>query len=973
MTGLQSISRRQLEEEAQHVIGGTSFKFVTEPSINEVKQDVILALKQFSNSVRLWDFNKNRKNPQQPTIQNENEPLQQTIDNGLGTKLRPNNGHYHENTYLPVSKNVDAFLYELQTELLDVLDDRTKIDKRRPSNKETKVNNFLNLLAKREDIVAVPTDKTNSITLMDVKKYKSLVEGHLDKDATPTNNEHLVELHKEASQLLSDSKDIISANEHNYIKSTIMKRDIPTIKLLSKDHKKMKDGNYPTRLVVPAKNYTAGFPHVGYKGIKNIMDRNNINYSRKTIVQASHLKEQLEDLNIRNSTHTIVSMDIEVMYPSVSYNMVKTAVNYFLKDCPEEDLVLALRCLDMIKFGMSNTLITFGGKYYEYGKTADIEGKGLTIGGYESAWLADLVAAYILERSQQLFDEAEYDGIYRDDGLVVLKGKKSTAWIEDWLINKFQKKVNEVLGSDKLQFTMVIWDADNIQQPPADDDKIDIIQENTFPYLDMEFYWRGDELNTRVHIKENQKIKYLNKDSAHTNATFNSIPSGVERRLTILTSITPENKDTSLDMLYPIHYEALTTAHLIKPNYKAPTLQESYTNLQQASNNTDNDDSSIGSTSSDDSLQRKHKKERDRRRSIYFVVGYSKIWGSPISSRIKRLALKYGLKGLRFKMAYKKFTNLGEKLNGDLNKKLMKGIVDLNKIDRPCNCNVKTLLADGRCMYDGDCRKSIVVYEHQCLITGKSYIGKTQQHHKQRVSIEHFADVWKVIQTGRAKYGNKWTGSGGYAGADSFAKHFANLCRDCNNRNEVNAKMKEISAPRILWQGDPIQCMKSACTANCKLCMVERIEILHRMRTDKSKVINDNSDIFAPCKCKSKFHKFSHNDPTLTTRKTQKKVPTSTRHSKQKRSRFSFGSNSPLSKQSPVLCSPCSTKSASTTKTPVTPEPASPVDAGFLIDMNLFPGPENEAPNYVPITQLTNLQRDQLVSYERLENRVYDV
>ena len=121
MTGLQSISRRQLEEEAQHVIGGTSFKFVTEPSINEVKQDVILALKQFSNSVRLWDFNKNRKNPQQPTIQNENEPLQQTIDNGLGTKLRPNNGYYHENTYLPVSKNVDAFLYELQTELLDVL------------------------------------------------------------------------------------------------------------------------------------------------------------------------------------------------------------------------------------------------------------------------------------------------------------------------------------------------------------------------------------------------------------------------------------------------------------------------------------------------------------------------------------------------------------------------------------------------------------------------------------------------------------------------------------------------------------------------------------------------------------------------------------------------------------------------------------------------------------------------------------
>ena len=41
---------------------------------------------------------------------------------------------------------------------------------------------------------------------------------------------------------------------------------------------------------------------------------------------------------------------------------------------------------------MGNTILTFLEKYYEYGAQDDIMEKGLTIRGYESAWLADLVA-----------------------------------------------------------------------------------------------------------------------------------------------------------------------------------------------------------------------------------------------------------------------------------------------------------------------------------------------------------------------------------------------------------------------------------------------------------------------------------------------------------------------------------------------------------------------------------------------------
>ena len=41
---------------------------------------------------------------------------------------------------------------------------------------------------------------------------------------------------------------------------------------------------------------------------------------------------------------------------------------------------------------MSSTLLTFGGKYFEYGEKG-IKTKGLAIDGYESAFLEDLVAS----------------------------------------------------------------------------------------------------------------------------------------------------------------------------------------------------------------------------------------------------------------------------------------------------------------------------------------------------------------------------------------------------------------------------------------------------------------------------------------------------------------------------------------------------------------------------------------------------
>ena len=137
---------------------------------------------------------------------------------------------------------------------------------------------------------------------------------------------------------------------------TISKCAVPTIQLLIKDHKKGKEknGNYLTRLVVPAKNFTAAFPHVGQQGIKKILDRNKIDHSRKSIIQASDLKQQLENLNIRKSKHTVISIDAEKMYPSIKFGQIQKAVNYFLRKALKEEKEKAKKCLDLVKFGLAN-------------------------------------------------------------------------------------------------------------------------------------------------------------------------------------------------------------------------------------------------------------------------------------------------------------------------------------------------------------------------------------------------------------------------------------------------------------------------------------------------------------------------------------------------------------------------------------------------------------------------------------------
>ena len=167
-------------------------------------------------------------------------------------------------------------------------------------------------------------------------------------------------------------------------------------------------------------------------------------YSRVSIVQASCIKERHEELEVNRDEFTIASVDAINMYPSMKLSTIKKSLRFFaIKHTTATKKTINL-CLELIRFGMSSTLTSFDGDYYEY-NSGKKEEQGLAIGGYELAFFANLVASYLFEKFKAILNPTTYHGIYHYYSLVVFKGNKSVNEIKYWL-EEFQQTVNIAAG-----------------------------------------------------------------------------------------------------------------------------------------------------------------------------------------------------------------------------------------------------------------------------------------------------------------------------------------------------------------------------------------------------------------------------------------------------------------------------------------------------------------------------------------------
>ena len=144
---------------------------------------------------------------------------------------------------------------------------------------------------KKSGLFCVPTDKTNSSRVNQVDKYKRCVFDHLLKASNLALCPELIVLFEDTKRLLRKVKVYFSVQERKFVRQSLATRSIPYPNLLIKYHKTInKKGKLPTRLVIPAKTFTATFSKIGYLGIKKILDKAKVKYSHVSIIQASDLK-----------------------------------------------------------------------------------------------------------------------------------------------------------------------------------------------------------------------------------------------------------------------------------------------------------------------------------------------------------------------------------------------------------------------------------------------------------------------------------------------------------------------------------------------------------------------------------------------------------------------------------------------------------------------------------------------------------
>jgi hypothetical protein len=674
-------------------------------------------------------------------------------------------------------------------------------------------------------VVVVPTDKTNSFRVISTEDYTRFMNEHLATSSVEVPRKRILEIHLQAQQefecLLNDG--LLNENELRFIEENLKGKAIPTPSLLIKDHKKpLEDGNFPTRLVIPADNFTSAFPKLGYKGIKKIFDDREVKYATRTIINAQGLKEALEKLDIFENEVTIASLDVESMYPSTRFKLIQKAVTHFSKGLPRDVRDRVKRCLSLIKFGMGHSLCMFRGRYFEYnGLNGDIDPneRALTIGGFESAWLADLVASYILDVTNHRFRRTTvYAGIYRDDGLLVFRGKRTVAEIHRWW-QSLQHEINEIAEGSYFQVKMVLWEPGGPERRTIDG--VSTFNGQAFPYLDMEMFWnRSGALNFKVHLKDNQRLQYLNRGSTHTRAVFAAIPHGVLGRLARLTSITDETKDLRLDQLYPEHAKALRQARITPDRY--PTLQEMTDEIRQST-----------------SKSRK-RQAKEKQRQVYFCLGVSGWHVKPVHTILKRLRNQFNLKWLRISMSYHRFANLRQMYQRDKEKKLMNGIHCGDCVDRPCNCS-KASQVNGECPFGGKCRQHFLVYEATCQACNQIYIGNTQQTLKVRFR-QHCNDTVSLVR-------------GKITAADTLARHLAS---HIPSKTASACDVRALFRVKVKWKGNPFGVMKTFRTYSCQLCVNEKVDILRCSEAgEKGRVMNSRLKWDEACPHVAHFHRFT--------------------------------------------------------------------------------------------------------------------
>ena len=330
--------------------------------------------------------------------------------------------------------------------------------------------------------VFVLSDKTGNIYQMDPADYKKLLHENITKDYALDSEDTLKSINTEAANLVARAQ----------ITGRIPKYSTSPAFLTIKDHKEGFPNNVKCRLVNPAKS------HIG-KVAKKLLDTviSDIR-SKSNLVQWKNAYEVTKWFNNieGKANKCFVKFDIVEFYPSIKEEYLKKALVFAKKFSNISDVDE-----DIIMHSCKTILTGIDGKIWRKKDSTSLF--DIAMGSYHGAEVCDLLGLFILSKLAPILGAGTH-GLYRDDGLAVLKGRTPSEW------ERLKKSIHRTFGDIGFRVT--------IETGLYRTDFLDVI-------LDL----RKNEY--QPFRKANSKTVYINNESNHPRYIRSSLPQMIRKRI----------------------------------------------------------------------------------------------------------------------------------------------------------------------------------------------------------------------------------------------------------------------------------------------------------------------------------------------------------------------------------------------------------------------------------------------------------
>ena len=144
------------------------------------------------------------------------------------------------------------------------------------------------------------------------------------------------------------------------------------------------------------------------------------------------------------------------------------------------------------------------------------------------------------------------------------------------------------------------------------------------------------------------------------------------------------------------------------------------------------------------------------------------------------------------------------------------------------------------------------MYKVTCKQCNKFYIGVSQNKAKIRFT-QHYSSVKKQLEK------NKTT--------SKFLSHFSRCYQKRYGTKKYNVnKIRDMCHHEIIYKANPLSAVKTYGSNTCRICMVERMEILKESCRNQWKLLNRRGEIYSTCKYNVYFHQYVRSTEELTGR-----------------------------------------------------------------------------------------------------------